>query len=102
MFTFSEPPICLVESNNGSCDVIASFSVDVTCLSSLFADGTVSVRTVVVVVVSPSLPIRLIVRYSVIVFPDGFGAKIGGAADVCCGIGEARVINCLRSLSTVT
>jgi hypothetical protein len=36
----------------------------------------------------------------VIVFPNGFGATIGG--DGCCDTGEALVINCLRSLSTVT
>jgi hypothetical protein len=32
----------------------------------------------------------------VIVLPEGFGATNGGET------GEARVINCLRSLSTVT
>jgi hypothetical protein len=40
------------------------------------------------------------VRYSVIVLPNGFGATNGGGAG--CGAGEARVMNCLRSLSTVT
>ena len=64
--------------------------------------GIVSVRTVVDVVVSPSLPIRRIVRYSVIVFPCGFGATGGGEVDVCGGTGDARVMICLRSLSTVT
>ena len=76
-------------------------------MSVSIVDGTVSVRTVVVVLVSPSLPIRLTVRYSVIVLPNGFGANIGGGTVeslvvVCCGTGEARVINCFRSLSTVT
>lgn len=69
---------------------------------SLVVDGTVSVRTVVVVVVSPSLPMRRTVRYSVIVLPSDFGAEIDGEDDVCCGTGEVRVIICFRSLSTVT
>ncbi|CAF4740753.1 unnamed protein product, partial [Rotaria magnacalcarata] len=55
-----------------------------------------------VVVVSPSLPIRLTVRYSVTVLPNGFGAKIEGEVDGCWGTGDARVIICFRSLSTVT
>lgn len=62
----------------------------------------VSVRTVVVVVVSPSVPIRRMVRYSVIVFPLGLGGTVGGEFEVAGGMGDARVINCLRSLSTVT
>jgi len=68
-------------------------------LLSVSFGGIVSVRTVVVVVVSPPVPIRRIVRYSVIVLPDGFGATAGGGFN---GTGEVRVINCLRSLSTVT
>ncbi len=89
--------ICRNHSIDGSFGVTelvgSTLSADVDCWLS---DGIVSVRTVVVVVVSPSLPIRLIVRYSVIVLPEGFGATNGGET------GEARVINCLRSLSTVT
>lgn len=45
---------------------------------------------------------RLTVRYSVIVLPNGFGARMDGELAVCCGTGDARVMTCLRSLSTVT
>ncbi len=73
-------------------------------LSPVLFDGAASWR-IVDIVVSPLLPIRRTVRYSVTAFPNGFGATIGGGGgggDGCWDIGEARANNCLRSLSTVT
>ncbi len=103
---FCEPPNRRMESIKSSCDTLefvlnrSSLSIDARCLLFVSINGVVPLRTVVVVAVSPPLPIRRTVRYSVIVFPNGFGATIGG--DGCCDTGEALVISCLRSLSTVT
>jgi hypothetical protein len=87
LFKFCEPPNFRIDSINDSCEVPdverkrSLLLVDAIGFVSTFVDGTVSVRTVVVVVVSPSLPKRRIVRYSVIVLPNGFGASIGGAPE---------------------
>lgn len=86
---FCEPPNRRIDSIKSSCDGM-EFLLNRLSLS---FDCSASLR--IVVVCSPPLPIRRTVRYSVIVLPNGFGARIGGG-------GEVRVITCLRSLSTVT
>jgi hypothetical protein len=45
---------------------------------------------------------RRTVRCSVIVLPDGFNGTAVNDDGTCGSIGDRRVINCLRSLSTVT
>ncbi len=97
---FCEPPNPRIAAIKSSWDR-AEFVLNRLSLS---ADVPPSLRIVVVVdvAVSPPLPIRRTVRYSVTVFPNGFGASIGGGGDGWCETGEARVINSLRSLSTVT
>lgn len=99
---FCEPPKRRMDSIRSSCDgfellldrLLLSMDVDRRLFDSFDTDTGDGVP-------SPTLPIIRIVRYSVIVFPKGFGATRGG--DGCCWArGEARAINCLRSLSTVT
>jgi hypothetical protein len=95
---FCEPPNRRIDSIKSSCDGMEFLFNRL----SLSFDCSASLRIVivfVVVVCSPPLPIRRTVRYSVIVLPNGFGARIGGGG---AGGGEVRVITCLRSLSTVT
>lgn len=82
-FKFCEPPNCRIASISSSCDE-AEFELD---RRSLSTDEMISLRFDMISSLGP--PIRRIVRYSVIVLLEGFGATTGGGGGGGGGTGDA-------------